>query len=568
MAISYIKDVGPPLAKRIWKAAREKVLCKKGKTLKDQNELQDSELSGIDSKTEVETKKAKHQNIVKEKDEDDFMKYVQILFYYVQDASLFKIQLPSVAQQKPSFIEYILQFSPEAFVTLYLKTSDLCFTPEANALAKIWFSSLFGPCAMVFILILYLCQTCISQFCHRSSKMFRPRLVQIFLLVVLFSFQKLVIGAFTLVKCVDIETKTILYVQGDIECYTWWQRTIEAYILLNIIPSFLLLSHVPFYVQERRMSVRMFIVGCLLPIPVLAIYLFERLRKGIKKKLSANKTLESEQIEKISLENVTVVSEQIELQRALKSDEDWNQKVDEFFLKMIKHPECVDSDVSSGASVDTLGQKFSSSESDTDIGSEYSTDLIKFNQKDSKGLQKGTVSGHGKVSHKLKGEKLKVKNKFNNSREAITHTLLKDYRPLSVLSVQFTWLGIHKIYRVGLVACSTYVSDPWTRLCVMTAVLLVMTVATVFAKPYKNITTNKVAVLSYVCNICIAVVNVWKTGLVTYGCIINCKSHREMALLYMGKIEDVLLSYLPVVVFPAAFLAMAAQQCKRKEKQE
>ena len=134
---------------------------------------------------------------------------------------------------------------------------------------------------MVFILGLYLCQTCISRFSHKSWRMFRPRLVQTFHLVVLFSFQKLVIGAFTLVKCVDIGTKTILYVQGDIECYTWWQRIIEAYIILNIIPSFLLLSHAPFCVQERRMSVRMFIFGCLLPIPVLAIHNFRQLKKRI-----------------------------------------------------------------------------------------------------------------------------------------------------------------------------------------------------------------------------------------------------------------------------------------------
>ena len=235
---------------------------------------------------------------------------------------------------------------------------------------------------------------------------------------------------------------------------------------------------------------------------------------------------------------------------------------------MIKHPACGESDVTSDASVDTLGQKFSSSESDTDIGSEYSTDFTKFKQKDCEGPNQVTVSGHRKVSHKLKGEKLEVKNKFTNSREAIIHTLLKDYRPLNVLSVQFTWLRIHKIYRVGLVACSTYISDPWTRLCVMTVVLLSMSVATVFAKPYKNRTTNNVAVLSYACNICIAVVNLWKTGLVTYGCTTNCKSHKEMALLYMGKIEDVLLSYLPVIVFPAALFAMAVQKCKRKKKQE
>ena len=65
--------------------------------------------------TKHETEKAKR--IKAEKDEeDDFMKYVQILFYYIQDASLFKIQLPSADQQKESFVEYILQFSPEVFV--------------------------------------------------------------------------------------------------------------------------------------------------------------------------------------------------------------------------------------------------------------------------------------------------------------------------------------------------------------------------------------------------------------------------------------------------------------------
>ena len=235
---------------------------------------------------------------------------------------------------------------------------------------------------------------------------------------------------------------------------------------------------------------------------------------------------------------------------------------------MTKHPEYVDSNESCDSSVDILGDWYGTSESDTDIGSEYSTDLINLKQRDSKDSDQVIVSSHGKMCQKLKGEKLKIKNKFSNNREAITHTLLKDYRPLSVLNVQFTWLGIHKIYRVGLVACSTYISDPWTRLCVMTVVLLAMSVATVFAKPYKNRTTNKVALLSYVCNICIAFVNVWKTGLVTYGCTTNCKSHREMALLYMGKIEDVLLSYLPVVVFPAALLVMVVQKCKQKKKQE
>ena len=226
---------------------------------------------------------------------------------------------------------------------------------------------------------------------------------------------------------------------------------------------------------------------------MLVIYYFKRLRTWLLKRLS---------------DNVTEVSEQIEIQRVPRSDVDWNKKVDEFFLRMIKHPECVDGDDSYHASVDTLGQRYSISESDTDIGSEYSTDLIKVKQIASKVPNQASVSSQGTISSELKSEKAKIKYKFNNSREAITYTLLKDYRPLSVFSVQFTWLGIHKIYRVGLVACSTYITDPWSRLCTMTIILLIMSVATGFIQPYENRTTNKVAILSYVANACIAVVNV------------------------------------------------------------
>ena len=57
------------------------------------------------------------------------------------------------------------------------------------------------------------------------------------------------------------------------------------------------------------MSVKMFLVGCLIPIPVLAIHNFRQLKKRIKTKLSPNMAAESEKSEKISLDNVTVVSE-------------------------------------------------------------------------------------------------------------------------------------------------------------------------------------------------------------------------------------------------------------------
>ena len=54
--------------------------------------------------------------------------------------------------------------------------------------------------------------------------------------------------------------------------------------------------------------------------------------------------------------------------------------------------------------------------------------------------------------------------KVGSCEEVIVECLLKHYKCLSFLSVRFTWLGIHKIYRVALVACRTFITEPVKRL--------------------------------------------------------------------------------------------------------
>ena len=55
---------------------------------------------------------------------------------------------------------------------------------------------------------------------------------------------------------------------------------------------------------------------------------------------------------------------------------------------------------------------------------------------------------------------------------------------------------------------------------------------------------------SYTANICIAFINLCKTMLLTYGCQINCQLHRDTALWYLDKVENVLLIYVPLVLQP------------------
>ena len=118
--------------------------------------------------------------------------------------------------------------------------------------------------------------------------MSRARLVQTFLLAVLFSYQKMVIRAFTLVQCVDTGNRTAVDRQENIKCSTWWQYVTEMYIALNPFPLLFL----------SLLSVRMFILGCLFPVPVILSYNLQRFvkKRGVKKFSHSNIALSSEDI--------------------------------------------------------------------------------------------------------------------------------------------------------------------------------------------------------------------------------------------------------------------------------
>ena len=106
----------------------------------------------------------------------------------------------------------------------------------------------------------------------KNSQVGHIKVPKTFVLVGLFSYQQIVIGSFTLIKCIDIGNMKVLHVQGDIQCFTQWQTVTEIFIYLNIIPFFFVVSHVPYYVRKKEMSVQMFILICLFPVPGLVIY--------------------------------------------------------------------------------------------------------------------------------------------------------------------------------------------------------------------------------------------------------------------------------------------------------
>ena len=102
--------------------------------------IQDQAAENIE-KISQENKENKSQDT---QAKEDSMKYLQILFYYVQDASLFKVHLPQLEVSDDSILIQIFQWSPDIIAKVYLGISNMCF-PLTTAITKILFKCLFGP---------------------------------------------------------------------------------------------------------------------------------------------------------------------------------------------------------------------------------------------------------------------------------------------------------------------------------------------------------------------------------------------------------------------------------------
>ena len=105
----------------------------------------------------------------------------------------------------------------------------------------------FGFVVMFFLFLVYAIQSLVSFLIKRKLNwtQLKVKLVQAFLLTVLFSYQKLVIGTFSFVQCVAIRELNMLFIQPDIHCYTWWQIGILVYICICVVPIFLFLLMLP-----------------------------------------------------------------------------------------------------------------------------------------------------------------------------------------------------------------------------------------------------------------------------------------------------------------------------------
>ncbi len=185
------------------------------------------------------------------KNEESGMKYIQILLYYVQDGSLFETEVPLQGTTGTSALQLLLQFSPDIVGFVYKNITSICI-PSSTSITKVVFQAALGPCVLSSVFLMYLIQRYVSKFMRQILwTSIRCSLMKAFVMTLLFSYQKIVTGIFTLVQCVEVDQSNVLYVYGELQCYTWWQHVLHIYIFMAVI-SFFVFGCFSLAIQDPR----------------------------------------------------------------------------------------------------------------------------------------------------------------------------------------------------------------------------------------------------------------------------------------------------------------------------
>ena len=166
------------------------------------------------------------------------------------------------------------------------------------------------------------------------------------------------------------------------------------------------------------MSVRTFILTCLFPLPVITVYYLSSRIEKIDKPSKSNAVDNSVMLEETYLESVNHMSLEIAAESEL----------------CISEPDSA----------------LEFEDSDIDIASEYSTDLVKVRQY--KSQEYDTENGYKIAEH----DDDSAEGNLQSSRKEVTKTLVDHYKILKIFGFKFTWLAAHKLYRLMLVASNTY----------------------------------------------------------------------------------------------------------------
>ncbi len=212
--------------------------------------------------------------------------YLQIIFFYIQDSTLMKVDLPlktsiSVMGKMKTVLSNISHLAVEV-LDLGL---TICPLPGWTPALKLVLKNSTGPLIMLNITVLYfilfLLTKCFASIKNHIKTWWYPNLAGAMILSLLLFYQKIATTTFSLLYCVRIGETWVLHIDGTVVCYELWQLFAIAFAAFWVIPIIPTLTLIPGMIETKKISTGQFFLTLAFPIPMFVYFCYKKYRGHI-----------------------------------------------------------------------------------------------------------------------------------------------------------------------------------------------------------------------------------------------------------------------------------------------
>ena len=197
--------------------------------------------------------------------------YLKITFYFYQVAEILMITSTETTTHVIPFVTPIVALFN--FQVRNFKGSIGCPFPGFTVVTKELFFSLKFLATLLSIPLIYAIHRAISRFRPIPKPSLRLYLAVV-LETLLLGYKTLADTSLTLMHCVPVELEWRLFIDGNIQCWQWWQYLQIVFILAFVIPLILVLFWGSLMLSKDKVSAKEFLTSCAFPLPFLFIWLF------------------------------------------------------------------------------------------------------------------------------------------------------------------------------------------------------------------------------------------------------------------------------------------------------
>lgn len=193
--------------------------------------------------------------------------YVKVIFYFYQVAGLVFVSKDSEMHLAENYL-LLPVMGWFDFKAIGLKGGLVCPFLGLTVVSKIFLqaSQVF---AVLFGVLLIFVVNGVTRKLQRKRPVFPPADQYLAATVdcLLLSYSTLALTALKALNCVPIQSTSRFFYDGNIQCWTWWQKLCAVFIFMYIVPFVSVLYSGSKLLYSKEISSKRFLYACLCPLP-------------------------------------------------------------------------------------------------------------------------------------------------------------------------------------------------------------------------------------------------------------------------------------------------------------